>query len=180
MDLLLSNGEGFRRDVPYYPELPAAGGAGEHRESVRAGDTSLLHDRRVGAVQRSAVSIGLLEVPIGRHVSERVPAMEGANAELRRSAAAGARGAEPVPESDPRGNREVRRRLRGVPVRHDQGQGDALPSSLPRGLPATVPEDQRQLSDVQARAEVRLKTTMGILRIASPRTREILESRRRE
>lgn len=166
MDLLLSDGEGLCRDVPYYPELPAVGGAGEHRESLRAGDTSLLHDRRVGAVQRSAVGIGLLEVPVGRHVSECVPEMEGADAELRCGVAARTRGAESVSKGDPRGNREVRRRLRGVPVRHDQGQGDALPSPLPRGLPATVPEDQRQLPDVQARTEIRLSNAEDSPRIA--------------
>lgn len=44
----------------------------------------------------------------------------------------------------------------GVSVRYDEGQGDTLPSSLPRGLPATMPEDQRQMSYVQARAQVRL------------------------
>lgn len=46
--------------------------------------------------------------------------------------------------------------MRGVSVRHDESQGDTLPSSLPRGLSAAMPEDQRQMSHVQARAQVRL------------------------
>lgn len=143
MDLLFSNGEGLRRDVSHYLELSAAGGAGKHRESVCASDTPLLHDRRVSDFQRPAVSLGLLEVPAGRHISECVSTMEGVDAELGRSATTGARGAESVSESDPRRNRKVRRRLRGVPVRHDKGQGDALPPPLSRGLSPTVPEDQR-------------------------------------
>lgn len=49
--------------------------------------------------------------------------------------------------------------MRGVLVRHDEGQGDTVPSSLPRGLSATMPEDQRQMSHVQARAQVRLNNT---------------------
>lgn len=154
--LLFGDGEGLRRDVPDDPGLPAAGSVGEHRESVRAGFTPLLYDRHVGVLQRPAVTVGLLEVPDGRHVSERVPAMEGTDGEFRRGAATGARGVEPLQEGDPRGDREVRRRVRGVSVRYDEGQGDTLPSSLPRGLPATMPEDQRQMSHVQARAQVRL------------------------
>lgn len=87
MDVLFRDGEGFRRDVPDNPGLPAAGSAGEHRESVRAGDTPLLHDRHVDVLQRPAAAVGLLEISDGRHVSERVPAMEGADGELGRGAA---------------------------------------------------------------------------------------------
>lgn len=143
VDLLLGDGESFRRDVPDDPGLPAAGSVGEYRESVRAGDTPLLYNRHVGDLQHSTVAVGFVEVPNGRHVSERVSTMEGTGGEFRRGAATGTRGVESLQEGDPRGNREVRRRVRGVSVRHDEGQGDTLPSSFPRGLSATMPEDQR-------------------------------------
>ena len=152
MGLLLGDGEGLRGDVSNDPRLPAAGSVGEHRELVRAGDTSLLYDRYVGVFQRFAPTVGPLEVPDGRHISQCVSSMEGAYAEFRRGVAPRAPSVEPLSEGDPRGDREVRRRVRGVPVRHDEGQGDAVPSSLPRGLSATMSEDQRQLSHVQARA----------------------------
>lgn len=156
VDLLFRDGESFRRDVSDDFELSAAGSAGEHRESLRASDTSLLYDCHVGGLQHPAVAVSFLEIFDGRHVSERVPAMEGTDEELGRGAATGTRGPESLQEGDPRGDREVRRRMRGVSVRHDEGQGDTLPSSLPRGLSATMPEDQRQMSHVQTRAQVRL------------------------
>lgn len=156
MDLLFRDGESFRRDVSNDSGLSAAGSAGEHRESVRAGDTSLLYDRHIDGLQHPATAVGFLEISDGRHVSERVSAMEGADGEFGRGAATGTRGSESLQEGDPRGDREVRRRVRGVFVRHDEGQGDTLPSSLPRGLSATMPEDQRQMSHVQTRAQVRL------------------------
>lgn len=143
MDLLFVNGEGLRGDVPDDSGLLAVRSAGEHRESIRAGDTSLFHSRHVGDLQHPAAAVGLLEVPDSRHVSQRIFTVEGTNAEFRRGAAARARGVESVPEGDYRGDREIRRCVRGVFVRHDQGQSDALPSSLPRGLFAAMLEDER-------------------------------------
>jgi len=150
--LLFGDGKGLRGNVSNDPGLPAAGSVGKHRESVRASDTSLLHDRYVGVFQRSAVTVGILEIPDDRHISQCVSSMEGAYAEFRRGVTPRARSVEPLSKGDPRGDREVRRRVRGVPVRHDKGQGDAVPSSLPRGLSTAMFEDQRQLSHVQARA----------------------------
>lgn len=46
--------------------------------------------------------------------------------------------------------------MRSVSVRDDEGQSDALPSSLSRGLFATMPQDERQMSHVQTRAQIRL------------------------
>lgn len=108
VDLLFSDGEGLRRDVPDDPWLPAARSVGKHRESVCTGDSSLLYDRHVGDLQRPAAAVGLLEVPDGRHVSERVSAMEGTDGEFGRGVATGTRGVESLQESDPRRDREVR------------------------------------------------------------------------
>lgn len=84
-----------------------------------------------------------MEVPDGRHVFERVFAMEGIDGEFGRGATTGTRGVESLQESDPRGDRKVRRRMCSVSVRHDKGQSDTLPSPLPRGLSTTMLEDQR-------------------------------------
>lgn len=87
MDLLLGDGEGLRRDVSNDSGFLTARSVGEHRKSVRAGDTPLLYDRHVDDLQHSAIAIGLLEIPIGCHVFERVLAMEGTDGEFRRGAA---------------------------------------------------------------------------------------------
>lgn len=52
--------------------------------------------------------------------------------------------------------------MRGVFVRHEEGQSDTLSSSLPRGLSAAMPQVQRQLSYVQARAQIRLNARDAI------------------
>lgn len=152
MGLLLGDGESLRGNVSNDPRLLAVGSVGKHREPVRASDTSLLHDCYVGIFQHFAATVGSLEIFNGRHISQCVSSMEGAYAEFRRSVAPRARSVESLSEGDPRGNREVRRRVRRVPVRHEEGQGNAVPSSFPRGLSTAMSEDQRQLSYVQARA----------------------------
>jgi len=108
MGLLLGNGEGLRGDVSDDSGLLAVRSAGEHRKSVRAGDTSLFHNSHIGNLHHSAVALSLLEVPDGRHVSQRISKVEGTNAEFRRGAAARARDVESVPEGDRRGDRKIR------------------------------------------------------------------------
>lgn len=100
VDLLLGNGEGLRGDVPDDTGFLPVRSVGEHRESVRAGDTSLLHNRYVGDVQHSAATLGFLEVSYCRHISERVPAMEGTDAEFGRDVATGARSAKSLPKGN--------------------------------------------------------------------------------
>jgi len=152
VDVLLGDGESLRGNVSNDPRLPAAGSVGKYRESVRARDTSLLHNRYVGVFQHFVATVSSLEVSDNRYISQCVSSMEGAYAEFRRGVAPRARSVEPLSEGDSRGDREVRRRVRGVPVRHDEGQGDAVPSPLSRGLSTAMSEDQRQLSHVQTRA----------------------------
>lgn len=94
MDLLLGNGEGLRGDVPDDFGLLAVRSAGEYRESICAGDTSLFHNCHVGNLQHSAVAISLLEVPDGRHISQCISKVEGTNTEFRRGAAARTRAVE--------------------------------------------------------------------------------------
>jgi len=106
--LLLSNGESLRGNVSDDPEFSATGSAREHREFVRTGDTTLFHDQYVSAFQHPAAAIGLLEVPHGCHVSERVSSVEGTHAEFGRGAATRARGAESLSKGDARGDGEVR------------------------------------------------------------------------
>lgn len=108
MDLLFGNGEGLRGDVSDDFGLLAVRSAGEHRESIRAGDTSLFHNCHIGDLHHSAVTLSLLEVSDGRHVSQHISKMEGTNAEFRRGAAARARDVESVPKGDRRGDREIR------------------------------------------------------------------------
>ena len=48
VDLLFGDGESFCRNVPNDPGLSAVGSVGEHRESIRAGNTPLFYDRHVG------------------------------------------------------------------------------------------------------------------------------------
>lgn len=160
MDLLLGNGEGLRGDVSDDSGLLAVRSVGEHRESVCACNTSLFHNCHVGDLQHPAVAISFVEVSDGRRISQYISKVEGTNAEFGRGAATGTRGIESVPEGNHRGDRKIRRCMRSVSVRDDEGQSDALPSSLSRGLFATMPQDERQMSHVQARAQVRLNDEM--------------------
>lgn len=160
MDLLLGNGEGLRGDVSDDFGLLTVRSVGEHRESVCACNTSLFHNCHVGDLQHSVIAISFLEVPDGRRISQHISKVEGTNAEFRRGAAARTRNVESVPEGNHRGDRKIRRCVRSMSVRDDKGQSDALPSSLSRGLFATMPQDERQMSHVQTRAQVRLNDEM--------------------
>lgn len=108
MGLLLGNGEGLRGNVSDDSGLLAVRSAGEHRKSVRAGDTSLFYNCHISDLHHSVVALGLLEVPDDRHVPQRISKVEGTNAEFRRGAVARTRDVESVSEGDRRGDREIR------------------------------------------------------------------------
>jgi len=101
VDLLFGDGEGLCRDVSNDPGFLTVRSVGEHRKSIRAGDTPLLYDRHIGDLQHSVIVIGLLEVPNGCHVFECVFAMEGTNGEFRRGIATRTRSVKSLQEGDP-------------------------------------------------------------------------------